>query len=88
MARDWDEEEVSLIGIVGAEDTIANVLEEIAFAGVFSGELSRGLVKGVGIAVWVYIDLKFLFHLRVIQSKYVGRMVNIGEIIFVILVVK
>lgn len=81
MAGDRDEEEVSLIGIVGAEATLANVLEEVALAGVLPGELSRSLVVRVGIAVGVYVNLESLLHLRVVQTENLRQMENIRELL-------
>lgn len=77
VARDWNEEEMSLIGVMGTENTITNVLKEIAFTGVLARKLSWGLVKSVGITIWVYIHLESPLHLRIIQPKYLRQMVNI-----------
>ena len=79
VARDWNEEEMSLIGIMGTENTITNVLKEIAFTGVLARKLSWCLVKSVGITIWVYIHLESPLHLRIIQPKYLQQMVNIPE---------
>lgn len=69
MAGDGNEEEVSLIGIKGAEATLPDILEEIALAGILSGELPRRLVKRFGIPIWVYVNLEILHHLRVIKLE-------------------
>jgi hypothetical protein len=87
VAGDGNEEEVSLIGILGAEARLANVLEEIAFACVLSRELPWCLVKGVGISVWVYIDLEIGLHFSVIQREKLGRMVNTRELVLVLVLI-
>lgn len=84
MAGNGDEEEVSLIGIQGPESALANVLEEIALAGILPGELPRGLVESVGISIWIYVDLEIGLHIGEIQPENLGRMVNIGELLVVV----
>ena len=85
MAGNGDEEEVSLIGIQGPEPALANVLEEIALAGILPGELPRGLVESVGISIWIYVDLEIGLHVGEIQPENLGRMVNIGELLVVVI---
>lgn len=87
MAGNGDEEEVSLIGIQGPESALANVLEEIALAGILPGELPRGLVESVGISIRVYVDLEIGLHVGEIQPENLGRMVNIGELLVVVVVI-
>lgn len=81
VAGDRDEEEVSPIGIVGTEATLANILEEVALAGVLPGELPRRLVERVGIAVGVYVHLESPLHLGIVQPENARRMVNIRELL-------
>lgn len=83
VAGDRDEEEVSPVGIVGAEATLANVLEEVALAGVLPSELPRRLVERVGIAVGVYVHLESPLHLGIVQAENARRMVNIRELLLV-----
>lgn len=83
MAGDGDEEEVGLIGIVGKEVTFADVLEEIALAGVFSSDFSGRLVKRVGIAVGVNEDLEFRFHVGEVEAEDLRRVVDVGELVIV-----
>ena len=83
VAGDRDEEEMSPVGIVGAEATLANVLEEVALAGVLPGELPGRLVERVGIAVGVYVHLESPLHLSIVQAENARRMVNIRELLLV-----
>ncbi|WVZ11618.1 hypothetical protein V8G54_016148 [Vigna mungo] len=73
VTRDGDEEEVRLIGVVGAEVTLSDVLKEIALAGVLPSELPRRLVERVGIPIRVYIHLELLLHLLVVELEHTRR---------------
>lgn len=84
MAGDRDEEEVSLIRIVRTEPTLSDVLEEVALAGVLASELPGRLVIRLWIAVGVYVDLEFRFHLGEIQPKHLRRVVDIGKLLICI----
>lgn len=82
VTRDGNEEEVCLIGIFGAEATLSDVLEEIAFAGVLSGELPRRLVERVRIPIWVYINLELLLHFLIVQLEYARRVERVRNLFF------
>ena len=77
VAGNGDEEQLGSIGIMSQEATLSNILKEIAFAGVFSGQFSWGLIKCIGITIWVYIDLEICHHFQVIQVEDAGRVENI-----------
>ena len=82
MTRDGNEEEVCLIGIFGAEATVSDILEEIAFTGILSGELPRRLVERVGIPIWVYINLELLLHFLIVQLEHARRVVRVRNLFF------
>ena len=79
MARDRNEEQVSLIRIFRTESTISDILEEIALTCVLSSELPRRLVKRVRISVCIYIHLEILLHFLVVQPEYLRRMIHIRQ---------
>lgn len=79
MTGDGDEEEVRLIGVLRAEATLSDVLEEIALTGVLSGELPRRLVEGFGIPIGVYINLEILLHLVIVELEDARRVVGVGK---------
>lgn len=72
VAGNGDEEQVGSIGIISQEATLSNILKEIAFTGVFSGQLSWSLIKSIGVTIWVYIDLEICLHFQVIQMEDAG----------------
>ena len=76
VRRDGHEEEVRLVGVVGAEPTLADVLEEVALAGVLARELPRRLVERLGVAVRVDVHLEAPLHLRVPRRERLGRVVH------------
>lgn len=82
VTRDGNEEEVCLIGIFGAEATVSDILEEIAFTGILSGELPRRLVERVGIPIWVYINLELLLHFLIVQLEHARRVVRVRNLFF------
>lgn len=84
MAGDRNEEEVGLIGILGAELALSNVLEEISLAGVLPGELPRRLVESVRISVGIYIHLEFPFHLGVVQPEHLRRVERVGNLVILL----
>jgi hypothetical protein len=76
VGRDGNEEEVRLLGVVGAEPALADVLEEVALAGVLARELPRRLVEGLGVAVRVDVHLEAPLHLRVPRRERLGGVVH------------
>lgn len=84
MTRDWDKEEVSLIWIFRTKPTLANILEKVTFAGVFTGQFPGSLVESFRIAVGVNVDLEFLLHFFEIHLEKLRRVINIGKKIVVV----
>jgi len=82
VTGDGDEEEVRLIGVLGAEATLSDVLEEIALTGVLPGELPRRLVERVGIPIRVYVHLELLLHLLVVKLEHTRRVVRVRILFF------
>ena len=81
MAWDRNEKEVCLIRIFSAEATLSNILKEVTLTCILASELPGSLVKSIGIAIWVYINLEFPLHLRVIQPKNLRRVIHIRDLI-------
>ncbi len=77
MGRNGDEEEVRLLEVVGAEAALANVLEEVALAGVLAGQLPRRLVERAGVAVGVDEHPEAPLHLRVPRREHRRRVVHL-----------
>ena len=73
MARNRDEEEVSLVRIGGEEPALPNVLEEVTFARVFPGELPRRVEIRLRITVRVHKHLQLPLHLLVVHLKRLRR---------------
>lgn len=76
MGGDGDEEQMSLLRILGPERALADVLEEVSLAGVLSGELPRGLEERLGVAVGVDVDLEIPNHAVVVQVECLRRVVD------------
>ncbi len=76
VGGDGDEEEVRLVGVAGAEAALADVLEEVALAGVLPRELPRRLVERLGVAVRVHVHLDAPLHLRVPRREGLGGVVH------------
>lgn len=76
MGRDGHEEEVRLVGVVGAEAALADVLEKVPLAGVLARELPRRLVERLGVAVRVDVHLEAPLHLRVPRRERIGGVVH------------
>lgn len=79
MTRNWDKKEVSLIWIVRTKPTLANILEKVTFAGVFTGQFPGSLIKSFRITVGVNVNLELPLHFFEIQLEKLRRMVNIGK---------
>lgn len=73
VARNRNEEEVSLKRIGSEETAFFDVLEEITFAGIFPGELPRRVEIGLRITVRVHEHLQLLLHLLVVQFECLRR---------------
>jgi hypothetical protein len=76
VGRYGNEEEVRLVGVVGAESALADVLEEVALAGVLASELPRRLVERIRVAVRVDEHLEAPLHLRVPDRERLGGVVH------------
>lgn len=76
MWRYGDEEEVRLVGVIGAEPALSDVLEEVALAGVLPRELARRLIECLGVAVRVDVHLEAPFHLRVPRRERLRGVVH------------
>lgn len=72
---------MGLIRIFGAEVTLSNILEEVTLTCILASELPGSLVKSIWIAIWVYINLEFALHLRIIQPKNLSRVVDIRNVL-------
>ena len=66
VARNRKEKEVSSTRIVGDESALSDVLEEVSFAGVFSGEFPRRVKIRFRISVGIHEHLELLLHLLVV----------------------
>lgn len=62
--------------IIGEESTLSDVLEEVAFAGVFAGEFPRRVEIGFRISVGIHEDLELLLHLLVVEAESLLRRVE------------
>lgn len=76
VGRDGNEEEMRLVGVIGAEAALADVLEEVALAGVLARELPRRLVERLGVAIRVDVHLEAPLHLRVPRRERLGGVVH------------
>lgn len=76
MSGDGDEEEIGLLRILSPKRALADVLEEVALAGVLSGELPGGLVERLGVTVRVDVDLEIPHHALVVQLECLRRVVD------------
>ena len=76
MARDGNEEKMSLLRTVGAKPALPNVLEKVTLARIFPGQLPRGLIKSIRIAVGINVNLECLLHFSIISIKDIGRVEN------------
>lgn len=69
-----------LIRIFSAEATLSNILEKVTLTCILASELPGSLVKSIRIAIWVYINLEFALHIRIIQAKNLWRVVDIRNL--------
>lgn len=76
VARNRKEEKVSSTRIIGEESALSDVLEEVAFAGVFAGEFPRRVEIGFRISVGIHEDLELLLHLLVVEAESLLRRVE------------
>jgi hypothetical protein len=76
MARDGNEEKMSLLRIVGVKPTLLNVLEEVTLAHIFPSQLPRGLIKKIRIVVGINVNLELFLHFSISSIKNLGRVKN------------
>ncbi|KAF5769277.1 hypothetical protein HanXRQr2_Chr14g0646381 [Helianthus annuus] len=79
MTRNRYEKQVSFIRIFSPKPTLSNILKKVALTCILSSKLPRRLIKRLRIAIRIYVHLKPLQHLSIIQPKHIRCMIHIRK---------